>query len=125
MTINLTEAAELRLRTFLRATAAEGTTPAATRGVRFAVTDGGCSGYQYDISVVNAPKTNDLVEQQGKLNVYVDAQSARLLEGVLVDYVDGLVQSGFQFTNPNATGGCGCGQSFQAGDCTPSAVPCS
>ncbi|MEB3359923.1 MAG: iron-sulfur cluster assembly accessory protein [Synechococcales bacterium] len=125
MTINLTEAAELRLRTFLRATAAESPNPSEARGVRFAVKDGGCSGYQYDISIVNTPKPGDVVEAQGRLNVYVDAESARLLDGVLVDYLDGLTQSGFQFTNPNATGGCGCGQSFQAGDCTPSAVPCS
>lgn len=63
--------------------------------------------------------------QQGKLQIYIDAQSAPLLEGVVIDFVDGLLESGFKFSNPNATDTCGCGKSFQAGDCTPAGVPCS
>lgn len=123
MTVTLTEVAEFRLRTFLQATSKEEN--AAQRGIRVAVEDGGCSGYQYSLNIANAPKADDLVVEQGKLRIYIDSQSAPLLEGVVIDFVDSLLESGFKFSNPNATDTCGCGKSFQAGDCTPAGVPCS
>ncbi len=46
------------------------------------------------------------------VKVLVDANSATLLNGVTVDFVDGLEGSGFKFENPNASGSCGCGKSF-------------
>lgn len=123
MTVTLTEVAELRLRAFLQGSSkAENQ---AQRGVRFSIVDGGCSGYQYSLDIINEPKPDDLLEQQGKIRVYIDKESASLLEGVVVDYVEGLTQSGFKFLNPNATDTCGCGQSFQAGNCTPTGLPCS
>lgn len=122
MSIILTEKAEFRLRAFLQGSAER---EAPEKGVRIGVKDGGCSGYQYTLDITNTKNPDDIVEQQGRVRVYIDPQSAPLLNGVIVDYVDGLLESGFKFENPNATGSCGCGQSFQAGDCTPAAVPCS
>lgn len=123
MTLTLTEKAEFRLRAFLLGSApSESPT---TKGIRVSVTDGGCSGYQYALDVTNTPKEDDLIEDWGKLRVYIDKQSAPLLKGVVIDYVEGLIESGFKFSNPNATESCGCGQSFKAGDCTPEATPCS
>ena len=121
MTVNLTELAELRLRTFVRGT--PNYTP--SRGIRLAVKEGGCSGYEYDIKVADDPLPDDEVTEFGSLRVFVDAKSAPLLEGVVVDYVDSLLESGFKFINPNATDSCGCGKSFTAGDCSPAGVPCS
>lgn len=121
MNVILTEKAEFRLRAFLQGSA----TLAPEKGIRVGVTDGGCSGYQYTLDVANAPQPGDLIEQQGKVRIYVDPQNAPLLEGVVIDFVEGLLESGFKFTNPNATSTCGCGQSFKAGDCTPTGVPCS
>jgi iron-sulfur cluster assembly protein/iron-sulfur cluster insertion protein len=46
------------------------------------------------------------------VKVVVDPASAQLLMGATLDYKDGLEQSGFAITNPNATRTCGCGQSF-------------
>ena len=122
MTVHLTEVAELRLRTFLKATAKDAS---ADRGIRLSVTDGGCSGYQYALDIANEPKPGDILQDTGRVRLFVDSDSAPLLEGVVIDYVDGLTQSGFKFSNPNATDSCGCGQSFKAGDCTPASVPCS
>ena len=34
------------------------------------------------------------------------------LEGCILDYADGLNESGFQIENPNAATSCGCGESF-------------
>lgn len=123
MTITLTEKAEFRLRSFLLGSApSESST---TKGIRVSVSDGGCSGYQYALDVTSTPQLDDLVVDYGKVRVYVDYKSAPLLQGVVIDYVEGLIESGFKFSNPNATDTCGCGQSFQAGDCTPAATPCS
>lgn len=121
MTVTLTEKAEFRLRAFLQGS---GDT-SAEKGIRLAVSDGGCSGYEYKLDVTSGPQPGDLVEQQGKVRVYIDPASAPLLAGVVVDFVEGVMESGFKFTNPNATDTCGCGKSFQAGDCTPAGVSCS
>jgi iron-sulfur cluster assembly protein/iron-sulfur cluster insertion protein len=56
--------------------------------------------------------TDDLTIEQGGVKVIVDPSSAQLLTGATLDYKDGLDQSGFAITNPNAQRTCGCGQSF-------------
>jgi iron-sulfur cluster assembly protein len=119
MTVHLTEKAAFRIRTFLRAT--EGTQP----GIRVGVKDGGCSGYEYAMDIVPQPNEKDFVFEQDRVKIYVDPQSAPLIDGVVIDFAESLTQSGFIFENPNATDGCGCGKSFSVGDCTPAAVPCS
>ncbi|HEY9710158.1 MAG TPA: iron-sulfur cluster assembly accessory protein [Oculatellaceae cyanobacterium] len=123
MTLTLTEKAEFRLRTFLL-----GSAPSPNplqKGIRVSVSDGGCSGYQYALDVTSTPKEDDLIVEQGKVLVYIDKQSAPLLEGIVIDYVEGLIDSGFKFSNPNAKETCGCGQSFKAGDCSPEGTPCT
>ncbi|WP_017314845.1 HesB/IscA family protein [Mastigocladopsis repens] len=123
MTVTLTEKAEFRLRAFLRGSAPEINTP--TKGIRISVKDGGCSGYEYAMEVTSSPQPDDLVRQQGTVLVYMDAKSAPLLEGLVIDFVEGVMESGFKFINPNATDTCGCGKSFKAGDCSPAGVPCT
>ncbi|MEH1871828.1 HesB/IscA family protein [Nostoc sp.] len=124
MAVILSEKAEFHLRAFLKGSApdADGAT---TKGVRISVKDGGCSGYEYAIDITSKPQPDDLVSQQGKVLVYVDAKSAPLLDGVIVDFVEGVMESGFKFINPNATDTCGCGKSFKTDDGTPTGVPCS
>jgi iron-sulfur cluster assembly protein len=122
MSVILTEKAAFRLRSFIRTSAADSNTE---KGVRLAVIEGGCSGYEYSLDITSKPAADDLVYEQDKLTIYVDSKSAPLLDGVVVDFVESLTNSGFQFSNPNASDSCGCGKSFTAGDCTPSAVPCS
>ncbi len=55
---------------------------------------------------------DDVKQSYGDVTVVVDPTSAQMLEGATLDYKDGLDQSGFAITNPNATRSCGCGQSF-------------
>jgi len=52
-------------------------------------------------------------ECQG-VKLYVDPMSFQYLEGVEIDYVEGLHGAGFKFNNPNSKGSCGCGSSFSA-----------
>ena len=84
----------------------------ATHGLRIAVRGGGCSGFEYALDFENEARDNDWVYEQGDIKAFVDAVSARYLEGTSIDYVFGMQGAGFKFNNPNASGSCGCGSSF-------------
>jgi iron-sulfur cluster assembly protein len=83
-------------------------------GLRIAVTGGGCSGFQYQMTLDKGPNADDKVIEQDGLRVFVDLKSLLYLNGTRIDFVDGLTGSGFKFDNPNAKGTCGCGESFNA-----------
>ena len=80
--------------------------------LRVAVRPGGCSGFSYEMFFDSDIAADDLSSTYGAVKVVVDPSSAQLLEGATLDYKDGLDQSGFAITNPNAERTCGCGQSF-------------
>ncbi|HWH80313.1 MAG TPA: iron-sulfur cluster assembly accessory protein [Candidatus Binatus sp.] len=82
--------------------------------LRVAVTDGGCSGHSYKLDFDKEQKAGDTVLEWDGVRVYVDAASAPLLQGMVIDFESGLYGGGFKFTNPNATATCGCGTSFSA-----------
>ncbi|MGF1508757.1 MAG: HesB/IscA family protein [Myxococcota bacterium] len=81
-------------------------------GLRVGVRGGGCSGLQYFLDVEDSPKTTDHVIVQDGVHVYIDPKSMVFLQGSTLDYVKGLMESGFKFINPQAGKGCGCGESF-------------
>jgi iron-sulfur cluster assembly accessory protein len=83
-----------------------------SHGLRVAVRGGGCSGFEYALDFENEARESDWVYEQGDLKVYIDAVSARYLQGTSIDYVLGNTGAGFKFNNPNASGTCGCGSSF-------------
>jgi iron-sulfur cluster assembly protein len=80
-------------------------------GLRLAVKGGGCSGLSYDLEF-DSGADNDTVIEQDSYKVYIDTKSMIYLKGMSLDFEDGLQGKGFQFINPNATGTCGCGESF-------------
>jgi iron-sulfur cluster assembly protein len=108
--LNLTNAAATEVRKFMEA---EGLAPE-KGGLRVRVVPGGCSGFQYGMNLEEAPAANDEVIETEGLRLFVDMFSAQYLNGVTIDYVTSVMGSGFTFTNPNASGGCGCGSSFSA-----------
>ena len=83
---------------------------------RVQVLPGGCSGFKYDIAPIQESDTteDDIFLTQENINLVVDPYSIQYLDGTLIHYVKSPMQSGFTFQNPNATGGCGCGSSFNA-----------
>ena len=83
-------------------------------GLRIAISGGGCSGFQYGMSLEQARNEDDTVLDYGAVTLLVDPLSAPLLEGVTVDFVDSLNGSGFKFENPNASSSCACGSSFSS-----------
>lgn len=81
--------------------------------VRISVKPSGCSGYMYDMELVNAPQADDITIQAATdLTVYLAQDSVSVLQGTELDYVKQGLNSILQFRNPNATSECGCGESF-------------
>jgi iron-sulfur cluster assembly accessory protein len=83
-------------------------------GIRVGVQGGGCSGFQYSMDFEEKAKDGDVTLEQGGIKLYVDSMSSMYLQGVTIDYVQGLQGAGFKFNNPNAKSTCGCGSSFSA-----------
>ena len=81
------------------------------KALRIAVEGGGCSGFQYEISLGN-PTEEDLVIESDGQKVIIDAASLPFLENAVIDYADELIGARFVIENPNATSSCGCGTSF-------------
>ena len=82
--------------------------------LRISVTDGGCSGFSYQLHFEREQKPGDITLKLESVNIYVDPKSVPFLQGTTIDFVSGLYGGGFKFSNPNATGTCGCGTSFSA-----------
>ena len=106
MTIKLTEAAAAEAKTYLEDTK--------EKYLRIAVEGGGCSGFQYNLTVVDDyDEKKDTLDHQHGVDVIVDKKSDLYLEGTVLDYHSDISKRGFVFNNPNATKSCGCGSSFQ------------
>lgn len=84
------------------------------QGLRVRVIGGGCSGFSYDLFFEDEVSDVDQTFESGGIKLYVDMMSFQYLEGVEIDYVEGLHGAGFKFLNPNAKSTCGCGSSFSA-----------
>lgn len=82
-----------------------------SKGLRLAVTGGGCSGLSYKIEF-SAPKDKDNILMFGEIKVLIDPKSVIYLKDIVLDFKDGLNGKGFSFDNPNAKNTCGCGESF-------------
>jgi iron-sulfur cluster assembly accessory protein len=92
--------------------------------LRVFVVSGGCSGYQYGMAIARNREEDDIAIEASGVTLLVDAESAPLLEGAEVDYVEDLMKSGFTIFNPNATRSCACGSSFQTADGSGHAKSC-
>ncbi|MBB3227208.1 iron-sulfur cluster assembly protein [Luteibacter sp. Sphag1AF] len=108
MTIQITPAANDRMRGFLAAS------PEAA-GVRFGVKRTGCSGFGYVVDLASAVAEGDAVLDIDGIRVIVDPKSLPLVDGTLIDFQKQGLNAAFVFHNPNATGECGCGESFTVG----------
>lgn len=80
--------------------------------LRLSVEGGGCSGFQYQFGLADAPEPDDTVAQTDGVSLVVDPVSLELVSGCVVDFVESLGGAAFKVENPNATAGCGCGSSF-------------
>lgn len=84
------------------------------QGLRVRIIGGGCSGFTYDLFFEDETTEFDSKFESGGIQLFVDMMSLQYLEGVEIDYVEGLHGAGFKFLNPKAKSTCGCGSSFSA-----------
>ena len=82
--------------------------------LRVMVMPGPNGGFQYMMGVEQESKEDDIVIDVANIQVLVDSESAPLVEGAQIDYIEGLMRSGFVISNPNLQGGgggggCACG----------------
>jgi iron-sulfur cluster assembly protein len=106
--LNLTEGAVKQLRSIVQ----EQNIPA-QYGLRVGVKGGGCSGFSYVLGF-DEPKDGDDVLTINGMRVLMQKSHAIYLLGMEIDFLEGLNNRGFSFSNPNAKETCGCGTSFAA-----------
>jgi iron-sulfur cluster assembly accessory protein len=80
--------------------------------LRIAVQPGGCSGMQYQLFFDERTLDGDVHVEQSGVPLVVDRMSAPYLVGATISYTDTIEKQGFEIDNPNASGGCACGNSF-------------
>ena len=111
MAVQLTEKAVVEFKALMK-NEVEANNMSAEAGLRLMVVGGGCSGFTYKMGFDENITENDKVLDLDGVKVVVDEKSNLYLDGVEIDYHDGLMGKGFVFNNPNASGTCGCGSSF-------------
>ena len=93
--------------------------------LRVAIRGGGCGGVEYALGFDRGAAEGDAEAEFHGVRVVVDPASAPYLEGATVDFVESLQESGFKIENPNASGSCGCGHSFQVAEGDEAHAGCS
>jgi iron-sulfur cluster assembly accessory protein len=97
MNLSITPAAARFIRLMLRADGGP------ESGFRLAVSPGGCSGLNADISVQAAPGPGEKTVVQDGVKLFLTAESRLLLEGVTIDFTDTAAKTGLVFHDPKAT----------------------
>ena len=80
--------------------------------LRISVQPGGCAGLRYNLFFDDRTLDGDLTTEFGGVGLTVDRMSAPYIQGAVIDFVDTIEKQGFTIDNPNATGSCACGDSF-------------
>ena len=80
--------------------------------LRIAVQPGGCAGLRYQLFFDDRTLYGDITSDFGGVTLAVDRMSAPYVQGATIDFVDTIEKQGFTIDNPNATGSCACGDSF-------------
>lgn len=88
-------------------------------GLRIQVESGGCAGLRYGMGLEAEADPSDRVVEVGGVRIFLDPDSARMLIGAVVDFVENEEGAGFRFDNPNAFHACSsCGSSPGASGCS-------
>jgi len=107
MAISLTQTAAERVKSFLGRDGGI--------GLRLGVKKTGCSGWAYTVELAQEIQSSDVVFEQDDVKIVVANDNLSFLDGSVIDFAPEGLGSSFQFTNPNATEECGCGESFTIG----------
>jgi iron-sulfur cluster assembly protein len=85
-------------------------------GLRIGVKKGGCAGMEYTMDYVDSIDPMDEVVEQDGARVMIAPMAQMFLFGTEIDYKTTLLESGFEFRNPNVVDACGCGESIKFAD---------
>jgi iron-sulfur cluster assembly protein len=107
MSVELSDVAATRVKHFLDKEGAH--------ALRLGVRKTGCSGWAYEVTMAKAVETEDQVFEHNGVKIVIDQESLPYLEGSKIDFISSGLNRTFQFSNPNATDECGCGESFTIG----------
>ena len=105
MSVTLTTAAADRVKSFM-------VNRGKGLGLRLGIKTTGCSGLAYVLEFVDDLNEDDTLFSINDCNIIIDGKSLVYLDGIELDFVKEGLNEGFKFTNPNAKGECGCGESF-------------
>jgi iron-sulfur cluster assembly protein len=105
MSVTMTPAAAERVQSFI-------TNRGKGLGLRLGIKTTGCSGLAYVLEFVDDLNEDDQLFNIDDVNIIIDQKSLVYLDGIELDFVKEGLNEGFKFTNPNAKGECGCGESF-------------
>jgi len=106
LNVHLTENAIKKVKSMAATLGKEG------QGLFISVKSGGCAGMSYDLEFHEEASESDVVTKAGDLTLYLDLKNGLYLNGLEIDYVETLMESGFRYQNPNAKASCSCGTSF-------------
>jgi len=95
--LTISDAAKKRILTLLASEDRRGL------ALRLAIQGRGLGGWQYKLGFVREAdkETDDSVVDAGGFSVFIDPDSAPRLQGAIIDFVEGLQESGFKIQNPN------------------------
>ena len=85
-------------------------------GIRISLKDSGCSGFAYQLDLIDDKDENDLAGQVNGINLFIHDKSFIFLKGAKLDFVKKNLNQELVFLNPNVSGECGCGESFNFND---------
>jgi len=105
MSVTMTPAASERVKSFM-------VNRGKGLGLRLGIKTTGCSGLAYVLEFVDDLNEDDSVFDIDNVKIIIDGKSLVYLNGIELDFVKEGLNEGFKFTNPNAKGECGCGESF-------------
>ncbi len=81
-------------------------------GLKIGVKKSGCSGYAYTLDYSDSIEREDEVFEAYDVKVMVNKADLEVIDGLQLDFRREGINEAFRFDNPNATGMCGCGESF-------------
>lgn len=105
MSVTMTPSAKERVKSFL-------VNRGKGLGLRLGIKTTGCSGLAYVLEFVDDLNEDDQLFTIDDVNIIIDTKSLVYLDGIELDFIKEGLNEGFKFTNPNAKGECGCGESF-------------
>ncbi len=86
-------------------------------GLRIRAASGGCSGTQYQLGLDEKESEGDAVLLSNGVKVFIDPESAEVIQVGKLDYIEGPQGSGFKITATAEAHGGGCGSHGGGGGC--------